>query len=344
MKAAVLTGIRQMEITDVPEPVIEKPNEVLVRIKVVGVCGSDVHYYVDGKIGSQIVEYPYRVGHECSGIVEKVGSEVTHVKPGDEVVVNPAQSCYQCDQCLMGRENTCRNLKFLGTPGQGPGCLCEYLVMNQRSLFNITGKMSLATAALCEPFTIGLYSVLQAGISGGEKIAILGSGPIGLSCLVAAKSFGIETAFVTDKIEKRTHVALSAGAFWASNPDKQNVIEGIYSRTKSGVDVAFECAGEQSTLDEAVEVLRPGGTLVIVGIPRTRRVSFSIDRLRRKEISIVNIRRQNQCDEKAIELVSTGKANIDFMITHTYSLEDTKTAFDLVESYSDGVIKAMIEL
>ncbi len=109
MKAMVLTGIRQMEMIDVPEPRIEKDNEALIKIKVIGVCGSDVHYYVDGKIGSQVVQYPYRVGHECSGIVEKIGSAVNRVKVGDLVAIDPAQWCGACDQCKIGRENTCRN-------------------------------------------------------------------------------------------------------------------------------------------------------------------------------------------------------------------------------------------
>jgi len=152
MKAAVLTGIRQMEIRDVPEPKIEKDNDVLLKIEVVGVCGSDVHYYETGRIGSQVVQYPFIVGHECSATVKAVGDSVTRVKVGDQVAVEPAVSCHECDQCRQGRENTCDKLRFLGTPGQGNacppyhpsqvsslaldtlgrrGCLCEYIVMPQ---------------------------------------------------------------------------------------------------------------------------------------------------------------------------------------------------------------------
>jgi L-iditol 2-dehydrogenase len=344
MKAVQLTGIRRMEITDVPEPRIERDRDVLIRVSVVGICGSDIHYYAEGKIGSQVVKYPYRIGHECSGVVEAVGKAVKRVKVGDEVVVNPAQSCYECDQCKAGRENTCRNLRFLGTPGQGDGCLCEYIVMSEHSLFNVTGRMSLDTAALCEPFSIGVYSVQQAGVRAGGRVAIFGCGPIGLSCMVAAKAAGAERIYMTDRIDDRCRAAKQHGACWTGNPGSQDIAKAICSQEPAGIDAALECAGEQSTLDEAVEVLRPGGTLTIVGIPRFDRVSFDISKVRRKELTIVNIRRQNRCEEKAIELVAGKSADIDFMLTHKFSLDNTADAFELVEAYRNGVIKAVIEL
>jgi L-iditol 2-dehydrogenase len=131
MKAILLTGLKQMELADVPEPKIQKETDVLLKIEKVGICGSDVHYYETGRIGEQIVEYPFIIGHECSATIEAVGSSVTHVKAGDQVVVDPAASCHKCDQCTQGRENTCHHIRFLGAPGQGGGCLCEYLVMPQ---------------------------------------------------------------------------------------------------------------------------------------------------------------------------------------------------------------------
>jgi len=344
VKAVQLTGIRQMEIAELPRPPIECDTDVLVRVKVVGVCGSDVHYYVEGQIGSNKVEYPYRVGHECSGVVEEAGKAVNKVKVGDEVVVNPAQSCGRCDQCRMGRENTCHNLRFLGTPGEGPGCLCEYIVMPDRNLFDITNKMSLETAALCEPFTIGVYAVQQAGVGQGGSIAIFGAGPIGLSCMVAAKAAGAERIYMTEKVESRCKAATENGACWVGNPDKQSIVEGICSQESNGVDISLECAGQQSTIDEAIEVLRPGGILAIVGIPRFERFSFRADTIRRKELTILNIRRQNGCDEKAIELITSGRAKIDFMLTHRFAMEQAAEAFDMVEGYHDGVIKAVIEL
>ncbi|MFA5784276.1 MAG: alcohol dehydrogenase catalytic domain-containing protein [Phycisphaerae bacterium] len=344
MKAVQLTAIRRLEIAELPKPQIENDDDVLVRVKVVGVCGSDVHYYTQGRIGTNKVQFPYRIGHECSGIVEQIGNNVTRVKVGDEVTVNPAQNCGRCEQCKMGRENTCRNLKFLGTPGEGAGCLCEYIVMNERSLFNVSGKMNLEIAALCEPFTIGLYAVQQAGVKNGNTAAIFGAGPLGLSCMVAAKAAGAQRIYITEKIPARIKAAKEHGAVWAGNPDEQDVIEGISKHEPNGVDVALECAGQQSTIDQAVRVLRPGGILAIVGIPEFDKFSFTAETVRRKEITLLNIRRQNRCDEKAIKLITSGLAKIDFMLTHKFPLARTADAFELVEAYRDGVIKAVIKL
>ena len=344
MKAQVLTGIGEMEMREVAKPSIAKETEVLLKVEVVGVCGSDVHYYETGRIGSQVVEYPFMVGHEFTGRVEEAGGGVRNVEVGDIVVVEPAMVCGRCDQCESGRENTCRELKFLGCPGQVEGCLCEYIVMPGECCFVIESKMGLERGVLCEPFAIGVYAVEQAGMKGGEKIAILGAGPIGLSCLAAAKAEGAKGIYATDKIDERVAVAKEAGAVWAGNPDKEDVVEAVRSQEGLGMDVVFECAGEQDAIDEAVEVLRPGGKLMLIGIPRVERISFAIDKIRRKEITIVNVRRQNECTQKAIDLIASGKVNLDFMMTHRFSLEESKEAFDLVAGYKDGVVKALIKV
>ncbi len=344
MKAQVLTGIGQMEMRDVDDPVIGGDTDVLLKIEMVGVCGSDVHYYETGRIGSQVVQYPYIVGHECSATVAAVGSAVNRVKVGDAIVVEPAAWCDECDQCRMGRENTCRNLKFLGTPGQGPGCLSEYIVMPEKSCFPTQGTITLEQGVLCEPFAIGVYTVRQSHAQKGASVVILGSGPIGLSCMAAAKAEGIEKIYMTDIIDARSAVARKAGAIWTGNPERQNIVEAIGDLEPTGVDIVYECAGQQETLDEAIELLRPGGTLMLIGIPRTERISFRIDSIRRKEIAIVNVRRQNDCTQKTIDLIASGKAQVDFMITHRFTFDKSKEAFDLVAGYKDGVIKALIEV
>jgi len=265
-------------------------------------------------------------------------------------VVDPAVSCHQCDQCRQGRENTCYKLRFLGTPGQGGGCLCEYIVMPQENCFPINGAITLGQAVLCEPLAIGVYSVKQSQIltvvrqvSRNAKIAILGSGPIGLSCMAAAQAEDVEAIYVTDKLDYRVQVAKKAGAVWAGNPQTQDIVKAILQREPLGTDIVYECAGEQETLDQAVELLKPGGRLMLIGIPRFERVSFSIDKIRRKELTLINIRRQNKCTQTAIDLIASGKINIDFMITHRFKLQQTQDAFDLVAEYRDGVVKALIE-
>jgi L-iditol 2-dehydrogenase len=344
VKAIVLTGIRQMETANVPEPSIRKDDDVLLKVEAVGVCGSDVHYYETGRIGSQIVEYPFIVGHECAATVQAVGRTVTRVKVGGEVVVDPAVSCSECDQCKQGRKNTCRNLKFLGCPGQRDGCLCEYIVMPEDCCFAIDDKITFAQGVLCEPLAIGIYAVKQACLSKDADIAILGSGPVGLSCLVSAGVENVNACYVTEKVEERVEVAKKNGATWVGNPNKEDIVSEILKRQPIGMDAVFECAGQQETIDEAVEIVKPGGKLMLVGIPRLERISLVIDKIRRKEIIIVNVRRQNNCTQPAIDLIATGEIDVDFMITHRFKLEQARDAFDMVAGYRDGVVKALIEL
>ena len=342
MKAAALTGIRQIEIVDVPMPQIKDANEVLLKLEVVGICGSDVHYYETGRIGSQTAKFPYFIGHECSATVADAGKAVKRLKAGQAVAVEPAIACHNCDQCKTGRENTCRNLRFLGTPPQ-PGCFCEYIVMPEDCIYPTHNRITLEQAAVCEPLSIGIYSVQQASLSKNDNIAILGSGPIGLSVLLAAKAHGIRNIYVTEKIKDRLAAAKKAGATWAGNPEQEDVVKVIGVRVPLGVDAYFECAGQQETIDQGIAMLKPGGKAIIVGIPRVDRISFGIDNLRRKEITVVNIRRQNKCLQSAIDLIACEKATVDFMVTHRFKLRQAKQAFDLVASYNDGVIKALIK-
>ena len=344
MKAAVLTSLRQMELRDVPEPRIEKQTDVLLKIEMVGVCGSDIHYYETGRIGSQIVEYPFIIGHECAATVKAVGGSVTRVKVGEPVIVDPAVPCNQCDQCTQGRENTCHNVRFLGAPGQGGGCLCEYLVMPQECCYPTNGAITFEQGALCEPLSIGVYTVKQASLPEGANMAILGTGPIGLSVLLAAKVQKVGKIYVTDKIDTRLKAARGAGAAWAGNPNRIDIVSEILALEPLGLDVVFECCGQQEALDQAFDILTPGGQLVIVGTARQDRISFDVDMFRRKELSIRYIRRQNHCVRSALDLIKSGQVNVDFMITHHFPLERTKEAFDLVAGYRDGVIKAMINL
>ncbi len=344
MRAAVLTGIRQMELRDVPDPKIEKDTDVLLKIEKVGVCGSDVHYYETGKIGSQVVQYPFIVGHECAATVADVGPAVKRVTVGQQVVVEPAVSCYTCDQCKAGRENTCYKLRFLGTPGQGDGCLSDYIVMPEEACFPTGGAISLEQGALCEPLAIAVYAVKQSQPPKGAAVAILGAGPIGLSCMVSARAAGVQACYVTEKIAERVEVAAKHGATWVGNPLNEDIVGVILKQNPLGVDIVYECAGQQETIDQAIDLLKPGGRLMLIGIPRLEKVSFSIDKARRKEITIVNVRRQNKCTQAAIDLVASGRVNADFMVTHRFKLDRVKEAFDLVAGYADGVVKAMIEM
>lgn len=341
MKAAFLTGIRQIEIKSVSSPKAPGPKEVLLKLAAVGVCGSDVHYFKEGRIGDQVVSYPYRVGHECSAWIEAVGSEVTGLKPGALVAVEPAISCGVCSQCLSGRANTCERLKFLGCPGEIEGCLAEYLLMPEECCFPVPERISPMEAALVEPFSIAIYAIRQSGNIQGKKIGILGCGPIGLSVLMSAlREQAI--AYVTEKIIPRLAKAGQAGAAWTGNPDQTDIVKEIKENEPAGLDVVFECCGQQDALDQAIDLLKPGGKLMFIGIPSQQIVHFPVNKMRRKEITIQNVRRQNGCVPTAIDFIAENSTRN--FVTHQFPLEHSQQAFELVADYADGVMKAIIQI
>ena len=328
---------------DCDEPRLANGRDVLLQVKAVGVCGSDVHYYKTGRIGSQVVQYPFRVGHEFAGEVLEVGSDVKRVQAGDRVAVDPAMPCGSCDQCLAGRKHTCRNLPFLGSPGQD-GCLCERLVMPEECCFPFDERLSFEEGALAEPLSIGAYgAALAEPLPAESKTAILGAGPIGLCVLTALKARHPETkVYATDKIDARLAAAETLGAVWTGNPDRTDVVSDVQAREPLGMDAVIECCGQQDAVDQAVEILRPGGILVLVGIPEVDRISLEIDKARRKEIRLQNVRRQNECMQAAVDLLERGAVKSDVLITHRFPLEQTQEAIEQVANYRDGVIKAMI--
>jgi L-iditol 2-dehydrogenase len=343
MKSMMLTGIRQMTMVDVPDPVIVSPGDVKIKMMVVGVCGSDIHYYTDGKIGSQIVKYPFPVGHEGAGIVVETGPAVTSVRPGDIIAIDPAMPCGECDQCLSGRPNTCRKLRFLGCPGQADGCLKEFIIMPEGSCFPLTGKLTADHGVISEPLAIGVYSVDRSINLKRKSVGILGFGPVGMSVMLAAKAQGAEKIYVTDKIDARLAIAQKEGAVSVYNPLQEDIVKKIFNAESFGLDVVFECCGQQDAFDQGIDLLKPGSNLMVVGIPEFDRWMMSVDKTRRKEITVRFVRRQAECTSKALDMMNKGKADISNMITHRFPFSKTQEAFDLVASYGDGVMKAMID-
>ena len=342
MKAAQFPQVRQVRIADIPKPTLMGERDALLRMAAVGICGSDIHYYVDGRVGDQLVEFPYIPGHECAAIVEQVGPGVSTLKPGDRVAVEPTVSCGQCDQCLAGRENTCRNVKFLGMPGQLSGGLCEYITMPEKNCCQLPDSLTLVQGAFAEPLSIAIYTLDYLQTERIASMAILGSGPIGLSVLLEAKVRGISRIYATDKIDSRLAQADKAGAVWTGNPEKTDIVQSILKKESLALDAVIECCGDQQALDQAVQLLKPGGILLIVGIPSIRRISFDASAVRRKEIRIQNVRRQTDCLLRAVDRIATKQVEVDFMITHRATIQSTKELYDIAADYRDGVVKAVV--
>jgi len=343
MKTIVLTGIRKFEQREVPKPTPAK-GEVLIRIRYVGICGSDLHYWSQGKIGSKVVKYPFVIGHECAGEIAGLGAEVTGLKLGQRVAVDPSVSCGQCESCRVGRQNICAHVRFLGTPPV-EGAFKEFLSMPAENVFPLPDNISLEEGVLLEPFAVGLYAKILSSLQPGDTVAVMGCGPIGLSVLSAAKAAGASEIFVTDLIDNRLATARQMGTDFTYNAGKGDVANFIMEKTGGrGVDVSFEAAGEQAAVSDAVASTRTGGKCVIIGIPAKDTIEINVDIARRREIPIINVRRQNHTTARAINLVAKGKVCLKNMLTHRFKLEEIDTAFDLAGQRKDGIIKAVIEM
>jgi L-iditol 2-dehydrogenase len=215
--------------------------------------------------------------------------------------------------------------------------------MPEHSCFPIPDSMSFDEAAISEPLAIGVYAVNRSIPMKGAAVGILGFGPIGMSVQLPAIAKGADKVYVTDKIDGRLKIASDAGATYAGNTDKTDVVKEILELEPKGLDVVFECCGQKEAIEQAFDLLKPGGVLMLIGIPEFDTWSFPVDKGRHKEVTIKNVRRQNGAVEETLEMLENGTVDVSKMATHRFSFSDTKEAFDLVASYGDGVMKAMID-
>jgi len=344
MKVAYLVGKKKIVIEEEKEPEIRNDNDVLVRIKCVGICGSDVHYFFEGKIGDQIVKDRIILGHEASGEVVEFGKNVKKFRKGDKVAIEPGISCGKCEFCIRGRPNICPFVRFLGTPPVD-GALREYIVMPEENLIKIPEGLGYEEGVLSEPLAIGIYAVKLSGLKIGDDIAILGAGPIGLSILFSARESGANRIFVSDLIDERIEFAKKIGADFTVNANKEDITEIVKKITDNrGVDISFESAGKKETFRQVIHTSRIGGKSVLVGIPSEDIVEFEAHIMRRKELELINVRRSAFCTEIALNLIKNSKLPFKEIVTHRYQFEKIEDALNLVSEYRDGVIKCVINL
>jgi threonine dehydrogenase-like Zn-dependent dehydrogenase len=224
------------------------------------------------------------------------------------------------------------------------GALAEYVVLPAECCTVVPDALDDDEATVVEPFSIGLYAAQMAQLAPGARVGIIGSGPIGLCTLLAIRGLTHATVYVTDLLDERLAVARTCGADWTGNPRQQDVVKSIRQVEPFGLDAVFECAGEQEALDQGLELLQPGGALLVIGIPEVDRISLDINLMRRNELRLLNVRRQNECVAAAVEMIAGGRVNIRPLVTHHFPLDQAPQAFELVAERRDGVLKAMIHL
>jgi L-iditol 2-dehydrogenase len=347
MLAARLHGPKDLRVERVPHPGTPGRSQALLRVLTTGICGSDLHSYLDARIGDTAVQEPLILGHEFSAVVEAVGPDAhdgNHqpLKPGTRVAVDPAQPCHRCESCEHGHPNLCGNLGFCGNYPYG-GSFCEWMHMPARSCFPVPKNIDDESAALLEPLGVAIHAVDLAKLRVGCGVAIIGMGPIGLLCLQLAKLAGADPVFVTDKLPWRLKLAQK----WGGIPircDQEDPVHRIAKETRGrGVDVAIEAAWADQSVAQAAEMARLGGRVVLVGIPGDDQLALKASTARRRGLTIMLSRRMKHVYPRAIRLAEPGRVDLRGLVSHRFPLQRAVEAFQLNTAYADKVVKVMVE-
>ncbi|ALS25994.1 alcohol dehydrogenase [Paenibacillus sp. 32O-W] len=341
MKAAVMHQTREIRIEEMAVPAIG-PDEVLIKVMAVGICGSDLHYYAHGRIGKYVVDKPFILGHECSGDIAAVGENVRKFRVGDRVAIEPGVTCGRCDACKSGRYNLCPDVKFLATPPYD-GAFAQYIKMRQDFVFPIPDHLSYEEAALVEPFSVGLHAAVRTRLQPGSTVAIMGMGPVGLMAVAAARAYGAGTIIVTDLEQLRLEAATRLGASHAINIRERDPVEEIRRLTNGdGVDVAWETAGNPKALQAALASLRRGGKLAIVGLPAQADIALNIPFIADNEVDIYGIFRYANVYPRGIAFLSSGLVDASAIVTDKFPLEHTQAAMERALNHKSECLKIVV--
>lgn len=342
-RAAYMTELNKMEIREIDVPV-PKEKEVLVKLEYVGICGSDVHYFHDGRCGDFVVDGEFMLGHECAGTVVKLGSQVTELKVGDRVALEPGITCGQCEFCKSGRYNLCPDVQFLATPPV-QGCYENYIAFPENMCFKLPENISTKEGALVEPLSVGMHAAAQGNVSLGDQVVILGAGCIGLVTLLACKAYGATDITVVDVIPKRLEFAKKLGATRVINGKEADVVEEIEKLTNGmGVDKVMETAGSPITIAQTPYLVKNGGTIVLVGISAQPEINFNFGKIMAKEAKIESVFRYRNVYPKAISAMAKGIIDVSGIVTHEFDFDDIQEAFECAINDKDNVVKAVIKI
>lgn len=317
MRASVLAGTHQLDVADVAIPRPDR-DQVLIRIAAVGVCGSDVHYFHEGRIGDFVVESPLILGHEASGVIVAVGDDVDPARVGQRVSIEPQRACRVCTQCKSGRYNLCTSIEFYATPPID-GAFAEYAVIQSDFAYSIPDTMSLEAAALCEPLSVGIWANQKAGTAPGSRVLVAGAGPIGLLCAQVARAFGATEVIVSDLEEVRREQARQFGATRVIDPRTQ--------ADDFEVDVFIDASGAAPAIRAGILALAPAGTAVLVGMGADD-LSLPVSRIQARELVVTGVFRYANTWPLAIELASSGAVDLDALVSAKFGLDEVERAFE----------------
>ncbi|XP_078447960.1 groES-like zinc-binding alcohol dehydrogenase family protein [Wolffia australiana] len=345
--AAWLMGVNDLQILPFDLPPLG-PHDVRVRMKAVGICGSDVHYLKTLRCAGFVVKEPMVIGHECAGVVEEVGEEVRSLMAGDRVALEPGISCWRCNHCKGGRYNLCPDMKFFATPPVH-GSLANQVVHPADLCFKLPDNVSLEEGAMCEPLSVGVHACRRAEIGPETTVLVMGAGPIGLVTALAARAFGAPKIVVADIDAHRLSVAksLAADAVVVVSPRVEDVDEEvarIHLAMGGEADVVFDCAGFTKTMNTALSAARAGGRVCLVGMGHNE-MTLPLTPAAAREVDVVGVFRYKNTWPLCLEFLRTGKIDVKPLITHRYgfSQREVEEAFD-VSARGGNTIKVMFNL
>lgn len=343
MKVAVMNGIGEMGFEERPIP-SAKENEVLVKLEYVGICGSDLHYYETGAIGDYVVKPPFVLGHEPGGTVVEVGKNVTHLKVGDRVALEPGKTCGHCEFCKTGRYNLCPDVVFFATPPID-GVFQEYVAHEAALCYKLPENVSTMEGALIEPLAVGFHAARQGNAQAGQTAVVMGAGCIGLVTMMALKSMGVSKVYVVDIMQKRLDKAMELGADGVINGSEVDAVEAIMELTEGkGCDLAIETAGTQITTVQTIHMTKKGATIVLVGYSKSGEMTLPMSLALDKELTFKTVFRYRHIYPMAIEAVASGKVDLKGIVTDVFPLDEVQKAMDYSVSNKDDVVKAVIKI
>jgi len=320
---------------------LPKKGEVLIRVKFCGICGSDIHAY---RGTHPFVHPPIVLGHEFSGTVFRVGPGVAGLKEGDPVTVEPNIACGRCYNCLHGRYNICSKLKVIGCVGHD-GAFSEYILVPSSKVIKLPEGISFEHAAMIEPTAVAVHAVRKANQKIGQKIVVLGSGPIGLLVMQIARAAGADEVIVTDILDSRLKLARRLGTDETVNISSQDLKEIVFQRWGiEGVDLVYDCVGIEQTLFQAMQIARKGIRIMIVGVPH-QKIEINFELVQDRELELMGCLMYVREDFlTALSLIVNNKIDVDSLITHQFDLEKVEKAFDLIQRKNGESIKILIKI
>jgi L-iditol 2-dehydrogenase len=341
MRTAVLVEPTAFELTDRPRPE-PAPDEVLVAVRDVGICGSDVHYYEHGRIGDYVVENPLVLGHESAGEVVAVGDAVTHLAAGDRVALEPGVPCRRCAHCKRGDYHLCEEVTFMATPPHD-GAFTEYVSWPADFAYKLPGSVSTTEGALCEPLSVGIHAVRRGDVETGDTVVVTGAGPIGLLVMEAARAAGATDVVLTDVVPEKLAFAAERGADLTVDVSETDLEAAVDDYTDGvGADVVVEASGAAPSIESTFDVVRRGGSVVLVGLASEATIPIDVFDIIDNELDVHGSFRYKNTYDAAVDLLADGVVDVEGIVDFEAPLSDIDAAFQ--RSMEADVVKGIIKV